>query len=372
MRYEFIKADIAIIGAGAVGCALARRASMSYPNKKIVVIEKRHAPGQETSRLNSNVIHSGLHQKPDSLKALLARRGNKLIVDYALARRINTRQTGMIIAIPSHDLLSNPISKLASLTHLIRQGHKQNIKFEFLSKSGIKRYEPQISALAGIFIPNVWIIDIYQFMRSLYLDANSNGVNFLFHKEVTGIEKTSNGYQISANKLRVSSEIVINAAGLYADKIAAMAGFEYQTEFWRGEYYEVSLEKSNLIHRLVYPVTSTQSPSKGIHFSPRINGRLFIGPNAKLVPTRDYYNMDKTGADYFLETASRFCSRIRSSDLRWGYSGIRPKLKNWQKDSDFVINKDNDRPVFINLVGIDSPGLTASMAIAEKVMTMIS
>lgn len=372
MRHNDMKADIVIVGAGVVGCAIAREMSRSDPKKKIVVLEKNHGPGQETSRFNSNVIHSGLHESDGSLKANFARGGSGLIVNYMTNNGLQIYKTGMIIAIPEGQLFNGLTEKLNSFVHLVRQGRKQGIGLKFLTSQGIKRYEPNIKSWGGVFIPNVWIINVEEFINFLYHNAFREKVQFCFGNEVVGIELHDNQYQVFTPNLKISTRAVINAAGLYADTIAGMAGFEYQLEFWRGEYYEVINSKNKLINGLVYPVVPQKHPSKGIHFSPRVGGRLFVGPNARLIPSRDYYNEDKTPPEVFSEAVRQFCPRIKLDDLRWAYSGIRPKLKNWEKESDFIMKLDRNDPPFINLIGIESPGLTASMAIAVHVGKLLN
>lgn len=371
MKYELIKTDVVIIGAGVVGCAIARALVIAFPGKRIAIIEKHHLPGQETSRLNSNVIHSGLHEPPDSLKAKFARRGSELIVEYAVQNDLRIYKSGMLVAVPWKHALADPIDKLKSLVLMKQNSKKQETKVEFLTHKGIKKYESSISAVCGIFIPDVWIADAESLVKRLCYNAMSGGVGFYFNNETVGIDTKGGIYEVSTPDLKIQARAVINAAGLGADMVAAMAGFKYELEFWRGEYYEVKADKAGLIRRLIYPAIPSGSPSKGIHFSPRLNGRLFVGPNARLVAARDFYNEDKTPVGVFCEAASLFCSQIKEADLKWSYSGIRPKIKNWQSGADFIIRLDAYDPPIINLIGIESPGLTASMAIAEYVSEIL-
>jgi len=371
MRCTHRRCDILIIGAGVVGCAIARTMAIAFPGKQIVVVEKNPLPGQETSRLNSNVIHSGLHESSGSLKERLARHGSRLIVEYALNNGLEINKTGMIIAVPWKSAFADPIGKYEAATLLRQNAKRQKINVEFLNWRNIKKYEPNIKAMCGVFIPNVWIVDAESLVAKMHSDAVCKNVDFYFDNAVVGIDPKSGVYEVSTPSLKIQAGAVVNAAGLYADKVAAMAGLNYQTEFWRGEYYEVSASKAGLIRRLVYPVISSGSPSKGIHFSPRLSGRLFIGPNARLVLSRSDYNEDKTSVNMFHEAASQFCPQIKLEDLGWAYSGIRPKVKNWQSNSDFSIKLDIGDPPFLNLIGIESPGLTASMAIAEYVEELL-
>lgn len=361
--------DIAVIGAGVVGCAISRELSLRYPYLNISVLEKWQTAGLETSNRNSGVIHSGLHQNPGSLKADLNLKGSKLAVEYLTSKNLPIMQPGMLIIIP-RDIAINGISEeLKSFLNLIRNGRSQNIRFRFLLPAGIKKLEPNIKVLCGIFIPGVWVIDPLEFVKSLQKDAQAEGVNFLFNQEVIEIVIEDKGYLLITQETEIKTRLLINAAGLYAGEISAMAGFpNYATSLWRGEYYEICKEKQEIVSRLIYPVMASGYPSKGVHFGPRVDGRLFLGPNARLVPSKDYYTLDKTPPSEFLEIVRRFCPDITEKDIQWAYSGIRPKLPN----NDFVIRMDRENPPLLNLVGIESPGLSASMAIAKYAADLIS
>lgn len=372
MKDPIVYADTAIIGAGVVGCAIAREISRQYPNKKIMVLEKLSDVGMETSSRNSGVLHSGLHQDPKFLKSRLAQEGSKMAAEYITRAGLPILSCGMIIAVPSTALKEGLWREWRNLWSLIKKGRAQGIKFKFLTPLGLRKLEPNLKALGGIFIPNVWIIDSVQFTRLLYHDTKANGVQFSFQSPVTNIYVDSRTHSLLTPWKRIIARTVINAAGLYADDIARLAGFpNYKIYPWRGEYYEVISEKKKAIRRLVYPVVPANYPGKGIHFSPRVDGRLFIGPNARPVPTKNYYHEDATPIESFLRIAQRFYPDLKAEDLRWGYSGIRPKLTNVAEESDFLIKMDRQSPTWINLIGIESPGLAASMAIGKHVTEML-
>lgn len=372
MKNAHETADIAIIGAGVVGCAIARQLSLQYPNKKIIVLEKLLGVAQETSGLNSGVLHSGLHQNPDFLKSKLAQEGSRLAAEYHIGKKIPIISCGMMIAVSGEAIKSGLWREVGSLWSLIRSGRAQGIKFKFMTARGLRKMEPNIKALGGIFIPDVWVIDPVRFVKALQRDAKKNGVRFFFNREVTGVQKDYGQYTLLARFEQFTAKTVINAAGLYADEIAKLAGFPgYKIYPWRGEYYEIVGDKQNLTRRLIYPATPKNSPSKGIHLSPRVDGKLFIGPNARPVPTKDYYTQDKTPVEVFLKAAQKFFPQVKAEDLRWAYSGIRPKLTNVADESDFSIKIDQYVPTWINLVGIESPGLASSMAIGKYVAKLI-
>ncbi len=374
MKNAYETADIAIIGAGVVGCAIARHLSIQYPGKKIIVLEKLLGVAQETSGLNSGVLHSGIHQNPDFLKSKLAQEGSKMAAEYHINRKMPILSCGMIVAIPFpwEALRGGLWKEWDSLFHLIKRGLKQKIKFRFLTPWGLRKMEPSMRALGGIFIPDVWVIDPVRFVKALQRDAKKNGARFFFNREVTGIQTESGQYAILTHCERFIAKLVINAAGLYADEIAKLAGFpNYKIYPWRGEYYEIINNKQNLARHLIYPATSKKSPSKGVHLGPRVDGRLFIGPNALPVPSKNYYTQDKTPVEFFLKAAQKFFPQIKKEDLRWAYSGIRPKLTNQSGEDDFLIKLERQCPPFLNLVGIESPGLASSMAIGKYVAQLV-
>jgi len=364
LRFDFV-----IIGAGVVGCAIARELSLKNPNKKIAVLEKLTSVGLETSSRNSGVLHSGIHQNPNFLKSRLAQEGSHLAAEYAKSKNLPILDSGMLVVISFNAIKQGLYREFVSLLDLFKNSRKQKIKLKLLTSRGVRKLAPNIRALGGIFIPDVWVVDSLQFTQTLQKDAEAGGVQFYFKEPVNNINSSGEVYDIVTNNYLIKSPTVINAAGLYADKIANMAGFDrYKIYPWRGEYYEVITEKKNLVKRLVYPATRKDAPSKGIHFSPRVDGRLFIGPNAVSVPRKDYYTENKTPVEVFVKHIQKYVPEITARDLRWAYSGIRPKTTPGAEESDFIINVDSKKPLFVNLIGIESPGLASSIALAKHVV----
>lgn len=375
------EADVLIVGAGVVGCAVARTLAFCFPDKVIAVLEKNTECGMETSGRNSGVLHSGLHHPPDSLRAKLARRGHEMARNYAKNKKLPLLECGMIIAVSWKSVWDGLYKEWRDLWRLMRQGKTQKIDFEFLTPLGLKILEPNLHALSGIFIPGVSVVDPTAFVRSLQKDAAEFGVKFYFGEPANSILQNKNYHLVWTPRRCFKTRTIVNCAGLYADRIAMLSeGFSdhhdaplYKVEPWRGEYYEVIGPKKDLTRRLIYPAMPANSPGKGIHFGPRPDGRLFLGPNARLVPHRECYEEDKTPSDVFLSAARRFFPQLRESDLRWSHSGIRPKIHlPGNREADFVIRAGRDKPPIINLIGIESPGLAASMAIAEYVAEIYS
>jgi glycerol-3-phosphate dehydrogenase len=364
--------DIVIIGAGACGTAIARRAKEFFPNRSVAVLERNDSPGLETSSRNSGVLHSGFHQKPNSLKARFAKLGHEFARDFAKEKGVPLLESGMLIAVPASEMRHPSLwyEGAASMYNLFRRGKKHDIDFEILTGIEIKKLEPNIRAMMGVFIPSVSVIDSGKFVNALEHDAVRSGAHFFYENGVKDVRFEGNHTIIATTNMEVRAKVVINAAGLYADEIANRAFGKklYQQYPWRGEYYEViNPEKKNLVNRLVYPVVSSKHPGKGIHFGPRPDGRLFLGPNARRVPSKTFYDEDRTPKEEFLKIANPFGVRLEPEDIEWSYSGIRSKTSDTAEEDDFHIGIDSIHPLFINLIGIESPGISSGMALAKFV-----
>jgi L-2-hydroxyglutarate oxidase LhgO len=365
--------DVCIVGAGVVGCAIARElASRRWPRPpRIIVLERHDRPGQETSARNSGVLHSGIHEHPGSLKARLSREGSALAVAYAEQRKIPLLRNGMVIAISREDIRRGLWREASMLRRLWVNAWRSNIRMSFVTAAGLRAWEPNLSAFCGIVIPDVSVIDSLAFVQALKLDSEAHGVEFTFNNRVVGIEDEGAAYLVTTDRQNVRAGCLINAAGLHADDIAALAlpSSKYSIRPLRGEYYEVvTPSKKRLIRGLVYPALPPGATGKGIHFSPRPNGQLFVGPNEVPVTDKSDYQSQKTPPGMFLEALRRFLPVLDGSDLQWAYAGIRPcVMAGRDKKSDFIVAVDSETPLLINLVGIESPGLSAALALARHV-----
>ena len=365
--------DVCIVGAGVVGCAIARElgSRRRATPLRIVVLEQHDQPGMETSGRNSGVLHSGIHEQSSSLKGRLAREGSALAVSYALERGIPLLRTGMVIAIAWEDVRRGLWRDISMLRRLWVNAWKSKTRVLFVTPSGLRTWEPHLHACCGIIIPSVSVIDSLAFVQTLKSDAEAAGVEFLFNNRVTGIEATATEYLVTAERLTVRAACVINAAGLHADEVAALPPHNknYTIHPLRGEYYEVvAADKKGLIGRLVYPALPPQATGKGIHFGPRPNGQLFVGPNEVAIRDKTDYASGRTPPGVFVEAVRKFLPILDERDLRWAYSGIRPRVLAVDgRKSDFVVAVDFEDPPFINLVGIESPGLSAALALARHV-----
>jgi len=365
--------DVCIVGAGVVGCAIARELGRRHRESslRIIVLEQHEKAGEETSGRNSGVLHSGIHEHLRSLKGQLAREGSALAVSYALEHRIPLLRTGMVIAISWEDIRRGLWREVSTLRRLWINAWKTNTRVSFVTPSGLRAWEPNLHACCGIIIPSVSVIDPLAFVQSLRTDSEATGAEFAFNNRVTGIDEDATAYLVTTDRQRIRASCLINAAGLQADDVAALAlhNKKYTIRPLRGEYYElVTPEKKGLIRRLVYPALPPQATGKGIHFSPRPNGQLFVGPNEVAIQDKKDYTSRKTPPSLFVEALQKFLPALEEGDLRWAYSGIRPCIRSADgRKSDFIVSVDREDPPLINLVGIESPGLSAALALARHV-----
>jgi len=247
---------------------------------------------------------------------------------------------------------------------------------KLLSKREIKELEPNVSGVAAILSPSTGIIDAHALMQCFLARAVEFGVHIAYQSEVTGIEKLTDGYKITVadrtGNFSFTTKFLINCAGLGSDKIAEMAGIDidsagYRLHYCKGEYFSVNTDKSKLVRRLVYSVPPPKLTSLGIHVTLDLEGRVRLGPSAYYVDSIDYA-IDGQHKELFYDSAKRLLPSLEYNNLEPEMAGVRPKLQGPGEDyRDFIIKEESDKglPGLINLIGIDSPGLTASSAIAE-------
>jgi len=358
-------ASIIIIGGGIVGLSIA--ASLSENNQGILVLEKNRTFGKETSSHNSGVIHSGIYYPPGTLKATLCRKGNEMVYDICNRQKIPCRKLGKFIVATSE-------SDIRELERLINNGRKNGIDdLVMLDGSDVIRLEPNVKVLRAIFSPSTGIIEPDDLMTYFLSKAANNGVTIVADTTVTGIVQRASGYLVtgksSGQDFAITADTVINSAGLNSDRIAELAGLDidslgYRLHPCKGDYFRLS--GSPPVKSLIYPVPS--GPGLGIHLTPDMAGSIKLGPNAYYSNHADY----RVESDplSFKEDVSKFLPLISERDLTMDSSGIRPKLDSpGEGFRDFIIRHEEDRglPGFIDLVGIESPGLTASPAIGKYV-----
>jgi len=363
------RVDIIIIGSGSVGLSIA--AELSKKQKDIVVIERNPSFGQETSSRNSEVIHAGIYYPKDSLKLKTCLEGNRLLYEFCVHNKIPHKRLGKLIIATNKD----EVKDLEKLYTLGRDNGACGLKL--LSKADIKRMEPGINAQAAIYSPSTGILDTHSFMRSLAGSFEKAGGQIAYNSEVAAIVKTPGGYEVTVtdsqkDNFTLNSNVVINSAGLNSDKIAALVGLdkaEYKLKYCKGDYFRLSHSKKAGIKHLVYPVPKESGSGLGIHLTLDLTGSVRLGPDDEYVEKIDY-KIDPSKAKLFYESVKSFLPFIDLNHITPDTSGIRPKLQGEGEGfRDFVIRHEDacGFPGFINLIGIESPGLTASLSIAKMV-----
>lgn len=365
------KIDITIIGAGIVGLAIAKELSEKYPDKDIVVLEKHDSYGQETSSRNSEVVHAGMYYTPGSLKAKLCVEGRKILSDICQSNNILLRKLGKIIVATKDE-------ELRQLDELKKKGEANGVEgLEIIGVDKIRQLEPNVKAIAALHSPITGVIDSHNIMKYFYQKAKDNGVMFLFSGQVTGVSGQGDKYMVQIGDEEMETRMVINAAGLFSDKIAAMVGIDidktgYRLHYLKGEYFAYCRGRSSicpLVNGLVYPTPQKGNKSLGIHTLVDPGGSIKFGPNAYPVETIDYPVVAEHRSAFY-ESIITYLPDVKLEDLSPDQSGIRPKLTMKDgKEPDFIIKED--LPGFINLIGIESPGLTSAPAIAKYVAGLV-
>jgi len=364
------KCDVAIIGAGAVGLAAALE--LSHKFKNIIVFEKEDSFGKHTSSRNSETVHSGIYYPQGTLKAELCLRGNELIYRFMKDNDVTFINCGKYIIASSQD-------EIPEIEKLYANGIRNGVPgIRIAGGVEIENREPQVKAIAGVHVPTAGIMNSHELMKRLETLAKESGVLFAYKTGVCSIKKNISGYSVKSDEgYTIHADIVVNCAGLFSDKTASMAGLEtessgYTLSFCKGEYYKSDHVRS--MNMLIYPVPSPDGRSLGIHNRLFTDGTVAFGPNAYYLKNNIAdYSMDESRRDEFIYSLSLFM-KTDISDLYPYDCGIRPKLqKEGEKFRDFVIKNENEAGLknFINLIGIESPGLTSCLAIAEYISKII-
>lgn len=365
--------DVAIIGAGAVGLATA--ALLASRGDSVIVLEQHARFGQETSSRNSGVIHAGLYYPPGSLKAELCVRGRELVYARAARDAIAHRRTGKLI-------VACEAAERARLEEVHARGMRNGAgELRWLEAAELRAEHPRVRALAGLWSPDTGIVDAHGLMQSYWAQAQTAGAVLGLRTHLTAIEACATGYRLCARASDgqahdLAARRIVNAAGLHAFDVAALAGLDTnvlgrQLHLCKGDYFTIAARLRDLTEHLIYPLPA--GAGLGIHVTVDLGGILRAGPDTEYVAHIDYAVCTSKQLR-FAAALRRYLPEIRDDDLSPAYSGIRPKLHGPEQSfADFVIEDaaPHGLPGMINLLGIESPGLTASEAIAQEVLRLL-
>ena len=372
---EIHATDAVVIGAGVVGLAIAR--ALALRGLETFILEKNAHFGMETSARNSEVIHAGIYYPKDSLKAQLCVEGKHLLYDFCESHGVGHKRLGKLIVATHAD-------QSAQLEKLLQAAADNGVTdLKRLSKAEIAALEPDLFAVEGLFSPSTGIIDSHQYMLALLGDAEGAGAHLVRDAEVKAVSRTADGYRLSVDNdgelLELECHILVNSAGLWAQKIAGLVegldkAFVPPLFLAKGNYATLSA-KSPFRH-LVYPVP--EPGGLGVHLTLDMGGGARFGPNVEWLENNDPAVIDYTVSpgmpDLFAPRIAQYWPAVTAAMLTPGYSGVRPKTAG-PKDSiaDFRIEgpQVHGLPGLVNLFAIESPGLTSSLAIAQRVHALL-
>lgn len=367
--------EVVVIGAGVVGLAVAR--ALALAGREVVVLEKNARIGMEISARNSEVIHAGIYYPKNSLKAELCVRGRDLLYEFCGSRQVGHRRLGKLI-VAAH---AGQEQQLADLAHQAAGNGVSDLKP--LSRSEIAALEPELSVAGGFFSPSTGIIDSHAYMLALLGDAEGAGASLALAANVTTIQAGSDGYRLlvdnAGETMTLKTRFLVNSAGLWAPRIASLiqnldAQFVPPTFLAKGNYAILNVRSP--FQHLIYPLP--EPGGLGVHLTLDMGGAARFGPDVEWLaiddPAAIDYAVSLNLPTQFVSAIAEYWPKIAAEMLSPGYSGVRPKIGG-PKDpnADFRIEgpKTHGLPGLINLFGIESPGLTASLAIAEKVTGML-
>jgi L-2-hydroxyglutarate oxidase LhgO len=361
--------EVVVIGAGVIGLAAA--AALSKAGRSVLILERESSiAGGITSR-NSEVVHAGIYYPAGSLKAELCVRGREQLYAWCIDQRVDVRRLGKLI-------VATRVEEESMLDDLLAQARGNGVMgLEMLDRAEIARLEPEISANSAIHSRETGIVDGHRFSMSLLAAAESNGAILALERNVESLDPRPFGWcveVVGADQQieQIDVGLVVDAAGLDADRIARLAGLDVDVLGWRqhpckGDYFSLAPGVRLALQRLIYPVP--QQAGLGIHATLDLSGRIRFGPDAEYVD-EIRFEVDPAKAIHFSEAARRYLPSISESSLIPDYAGIRPKLAGpGEGFRDFVIEEASAHgaPGFVACIGIESPGLTASLAIAARV-----
>ncbi len=389
--------DIAVIGGGIIGSALVGELGKRF--QRVLLVEKETTVGFHTSGRNSGVVHSGFNPTPGTLKAKLCVEGSKAIRALCEERQIPCKQVGTYV-------VATEESQIPVLHDLKIRGDKNGVPgIEILPIADVRKQEPNVKGIAALFSPTGAIVDSNALTQTLAHDAEQAGVTVALGQEVVGIEEDAQSITLQTRNRRFSTQLMINCAGLHADRLAHMMGIarQYVVAPFRGEYFVVNRTDNPIIRSMVYPVPNALVPFLGVHLTKTVEGAVLIGPNAvpafgreaykryavsfrdmiEMVCHRGFWNafvrnqeligiawnefLNSCSRTHFFREASRLVSGLRLEDLSLGRRvGIRPQLIN--RDGylveDLVVETT---PRSIHILNVVSPGMTSALAFAQWV-----
>jgi L-2-hydroxyglutarate oxidase LhgO len=361
------KVESVVIGAGVVGLAVARALALS--GREVVILEAEDAIGTHTSSRNSEVIHAGIYYPKGSLKASTCVAGKHLLYDYCASHGVPHRRCGKLI-------VATDDRQIEELSSIRAKAHANSVTdVDFIAKELAQEWEPELRCVAALYSPSTGIIDSHALMLAYLGDAEQHGAMLALKSRLSRVFVRNNGFELHVEGSEpIETRILVNSAGLRAPTVAkAMEGYRAELSpkeyYAKGNYY--SLARKNPFKRLIYPVP--EPGGLGVHVTLDMGGQARFGPDVEWVE-RIGYDVDIRRADRFYAAIRRYWPGLPDGALAPGYSGIRPKTAGpGEPAPDFQIQgpREHGLPGLVHLFGIESPGLTASLALARAVLAQL-
>lgn len=358
---ERIQCDRVILGAGVIGLAVAARVG----DGQTILVEAHDGFGRETSSRNSEVIHSGIHYPLDSWKTRLCLEGQNQLYEFCDRHQVPYRRCGKLILASEGE--GDRLETIAAHAQTL------GVKFERWSAARVAEAEPLLAPMGGLLFPRTGIIDSHSFMAALEAIARQRETSLVYRHRVTGISRAAGEWILSVDspdgEIEIQAPVVVNAAGLAAASLSnqALGGTRYEHRYCRGRYFNLSGKYRHRFEKLVYPVP--QKDGLGVHTTFDLEGYARLGPDVDWSPTLHYDCDWEKLRDPFATSARRLVPGVARDELQPGTIGIRPKLfQNGAATPDFLIEANQG---WVHCLGIESPGLTSALAIADRVGDLV-
>jgi L-2-hydroxyglutarate oxidase LhgO len=362
--------DVVVIGGGVVGLACA--AEIATSGRTVCLVERHGRPGLETSTHNSGVLHAGIYYPTDTLKARLCVRGQRLLYEFCKQHGVPHVRCGKLIVPSGRDSLTEAVAELEALWAL---GQRNGVEeLHMVDERFVRAREPHARPTVALWSGTTGIVETETLVRTLRRLCESRDVMVVLGSGVQRGERDGDGLVLHTSAESIRAATVLNCAGLFADEVSAMLGGErFRIYPCRGEYVELTPSKRHLVNGLIYPLPHTTGHGLGVHATKTTWGSVLLGPTARYQDRKDDYEGGRLPVEAFIEPARALLPEVEVTDLRLAQSGIRAKLHPAsQSFADFLIKRDAEVPALVQVSGIDSPGLTSCLAIAEYAAQIVS